>query len=233
MARREFHQELDRLVSEVLGLGRDVEACLGTMVEAVKDWDANVAGRVVGSDVRFKGRGAEIVEECMVLQARQAPVARDLRLIHTAQTVTNHHLVRTGTLCEHICGAIVETADVERDPDLQATISEMSSIARDLFREGLDVFDNGDIDHAQSLQAEDDKVDLLYSEAMNLIVNPAKEGGGSPEWRTRAALMVHYLERIADHGVDVGGRTVFLVTGERMESAMRQYRERRVESDED
>jgi phosphate transport system protein len=68
---------------------------------------------------------------------------------------------------------------------------------------------------------------------MNLIVNPAKVGGGSPEWRTRAALMVHYLERIADHGVDVGGRTVFLVTGERMESAMRQYRERRVESDED
>jgi phosphate transport system protein len=233
LARRGFHQELDRLVSEVLGLGREVEACLGTMVEAVKDWDANVAGRVVGSDVRFKGRGAEIVEECMVLQARQAPVARDLRLIHTAQTVTNHHLVRTGTLCEHICGTIVETADVERDPDLQATIFEMSSIARDLFREGLDVFDNGDIDHARSLQAEDDKVDLLYSEAMNLIVNPSTTngvgGGGSPEWRIRAALIVHYLERIADHGVDIGGRTVFLVTGERMEDAMRQYRERRRE----
>ena len=68
---------------------------------------------------------------------------------------------------------------------------------------------------------------------MNLIVNPGKEGGGSLEWRTRAALMVHYLEQIADRGVVVGGRTVFLVTGERMESAMRQYRERRVESDED
>ena len=234
MARREFHQELDRLVSEVLGLGREVEACLGTMVEAVEDWDADVAGRVVGSDVRFKGRGEQIVEECMVLQARQAPVARDLRLIHTAQTVTNHHLVRTGTLCEHICGAIVETADVERDPDLQATISEMSSIARDLFREGLDVFDNRDIDHAQSLQAEDDKVDLLYSEAMNRIVNPSTTnggggGGGSPEWRIRAALIVHYLERIADHGVEIGGRTVFLVTGERMEDAMRQYREGRRE----
>jgi hypothetical protein len=33
--------------------------------------------------------------------------------------------------------------------------------------------------------------------------------------------------------VVVSGRTVFLVTGERMESAMRRYRERRVESDED
>jgi phosphate transport system protein len=201
------------------------------MVEAVENWDTDVAGRVVGSDVRFKGRGAQIVEECMVLQARQAPVARDLRLVHTAQAVTNH-LVRTGTLCEHICGTIVETAGFERDPDLQTTILEMSSIARDLFREGLAVFDNRDIDYAKSLRAEDDKVDLLYSEAMNLIVNPSttsEGGGGSPEWRIRAALVVHYLERIADHGVDIGGRTVFLVTGERIEDAMRQYRERRRE----
>jgi phosphate transport system protein len=159
-------------------------------------------------------------------------VARDLRLIYTVQAVTNH-LVRAGTLCEHICHAIVDTEGADHDPDLVATLSEMARAGRNLFGEGLDIFEQRDIDRARDLEAADDKVDLLYSEAMNLIVNPAKEGGGSPEWRTRAALMVHYLERIADHGVDVGGRTVFLVTGERMESAMRQYRERRIESDED
>jgi arsenate reductase len=37
---------------------------------------------------------------------------------------------------------------------------------------------------------------------------------------------VHFLERIAYHGVDIGGLTVFLVTGERIESAMRQYLDR-------
>jgi phosphate transport system protein len=47
----------------------------------------------------------------------------------------------------------------------------------------------------------------------------------------RAALMVHYLERIADHGVDVGGSTVFLVTGERIEDAMQQYLQRNIEGD--
>ena len=156
----------------------------------------------------------------------------DLRLIYTVQAVTNH-LVRAGTLCEHICHAIVDTEGTDHDPDLSATLSEMARAGRNLFGEGLDIFEQRDIDRARDLEAADDKVDLLYSEAMNLIVNPGKEGGGSPEWRTRAALMVHYLERIADHGVDIGGRTVFLVTGERMESAMQQYRERRIESDED
>jgi phosphate transport system protein len=42
----------------------------------------------------------------------------------------------------------------------------------------------------------------------------------------RAAPMVHYLERISDHGVDIGGSTVFLVTGVRIEEAMRQYLDR-------
>jgi phosphate transport system protein len=232
MPRETFQKELDRLVEDVVELGREVETCLVTMVEALQAQDAEIAKKQIGVDSRYKERGTEIDEECMVLQARQAPVARDLRLIYTVQVVTNH-LVRSGTLCEHICHAVAETAESDRDPDLAATLSEMARAANGLFREGLDVFEQRDIDRARDLEAADDKVDLLYSEAMNLIVNPGKEGGGAPEWRTRAALIVHYLERIADHGVDVGGRTVFLVTGERMESAMRQYRDRRVDLDED
>ena len=164
----------------------------------------------------------------MILQARQAPVARDLRLLYTVQSVTNH-LVRSGTLCEHICRAIVETTGQERDQDLEAVLIEMARTARNIFGEGLEIFKNRDIDRARGLQAKDDKVDLFYSEAMNLIANPAANGGGAPEWRMRAALIVHYLERISDHGVDIGGRTVFLVTGERIESAMQQYLERNVD----
>ncbi len=114
MYRRDFHRELDGLVREVLGLGREVEACLGSMVEAVEGWDADVAGRMVGSDVSFKGRGAKIADECMVLQARQAPVARDLRLVYTAQALTNH-LVRTGTLCEHICSTPASFRSRDKD----------------------------------------------------------------------------------------------------------------------
>ena len=59
----------------------------------------------LGVDARYKARGTDIERECMILQARQAPVARDLRLLYTMQSVTNH-LVRSGTLVEHICNAI-------------------------------------------------------------------------------------------------------------------------------
>jgi phosphate transport system protein len=221
MPRETFQQELDGLTSDVLDLGHEVEASLKNTVMAMEARDADVAERELGIDLRFKARGMDIEEECMILQARQAPVARDLRLLYTVQSVTNH-LVRSGTLTEHICQAIAETADCEREEDLETALVEMARTARNVFDEGLDVFKDRDIERARDLQAKDDKVDLLYSEAMNLIANPS-DRGGSPEWRMRAALMVHYLERISDHGVDIGGSTVFLVTGERIDDAMQQY----------
>jgi phosphate transport system protein len=201
------------------------------MVKAMENRDARLAEKELGVDARYKARGAEIERDCMILQARQAPVARDLRLLYTVQSVTNH-LVRSGTLCEHICHAIVDTASSEREEDLEATLTEMARTARNIFNEGLDIFRDRDIDRARDLQAKDDRVDLLYSEALNLIANPSDGSSGAPEWRMRAALIVHYLERIADHGVDIGAGTVFLVTGERIEDAMRQYLERNIDQDE-
>jgi phosphate transport system protein len=228
MPRETFQQELDGLVSDLIELGGEVEASLENMVKAMETRDAEVASRELGVDMRYKARGMDIERECMILQARQAPVARDLRLLYTVQSVTNH-LVRSGTLSEHICQAIAETAGCERDEDLETALVEMARTARNVFNDGLDVFRTNDLDGARDLQAKDDKVDLLYSEAMNLIANPSEGGGGDPEWRMRAALMVHYLERISDHGVDVGGSTVFLVTGQRIEDAMQQYLDRNVD----
>jgi phosphate transport system protein len=214
MARESFQRELDRLVERVLELGRDVEDFLQTMVEAKENRDAGMAEQEIGTDIGYKERGDDIEEECLILQARQAPVARDLRLIRTVQAVTNH-LVRTGTLCEHICRGIAQTAEAEDDPELEAALLEMARRAREIFGRGLGVFEDQDVQRARDLKDMDDMVDLLYSEALGLAVNPGTGGTGSPEWRVNAALTVHYLERIADHGVHIGEQTAFFVTGER------------------
>jgi phosphate transport system protein len=224
MPRETFQQELDGLISDVAAFGAQVEGSLKNTVVAMEARDADVARQELGVDARYKARGMDIERGCMLLQARQAPVARDLRLLYTVQSVTNH-LVRSGTLTEHISQVIAETADSERDEDLETALVEMARSARNIFSEGLDIFSNHDVERARDLQAKDDKVDLLYSEAMNLIANPSGDGG-APEWRMKAALMVHYLERISDHGVGIGGSTVFLVTGERIEDAMQHYTER-------
>jgi phosphate transport system protein len=231
VVRESFQQELDQLVESVLSLGKEVEGALNRMVEVMESSDLGDAAGEVGSDSRYKARGMQIDEEGMILQARQAPVARDLRLLYTLHGVTED-IVRVGTLCEHIFHSMAETADQEYNEDLFATLVEMARSSRNIFSRGLEIFRTHDIEKAQDLQAADDKVDLLYSEAMNLAIS-SSEGDASPEWRMRAALMVHYLERIADRGVNVGARTVFLVSGERMENAMWQYLNRNLRSEEE
>jgi phosphate transport system protein len=232
MTRETLPQGLEDLVAEVLDLGREVESSIETMVRAMETRDASAASQELGVDARYKARGAQTERDCVILQTSQAPVAQHLGLLYTVQSVTNH-LVRSGTLCEHICRAIVDTSGQERDQDLEAVLVEMARTARNIFHEGLDTFEHRDMDRARSLQARDDKVDLLYSEAMNLVANPPGGTAGAPEWRMRAALIVHYLERIADHGVDIGERTIFLVSGERIEDAMQQYLEGNLERNED
>ena len=214
MPRETFQQELDRLVADVIELGTEVASSLESAVEAMTSHDAKLVEPELGVDARYKARGAQIGRACMILQARQAPVARDLRVLYSAQSVTNH-LVRSGALIEHVCHAIFETAEYEKDEELAAILTEMAKSARNIFDEGLAVFRDLDVEEARGLQAKDDKVDLLYSEALNLIANPPEGHGVAPEWRMRAAQMVHYLERVSDHGVGMGASTVFLVTGER------------------
>ena len=227
-----LQQSLEDLVAEVIDLGKEVETSIETMVKAMETRDADLAQSELGVDARYKARGAEAEKDCMGLQASRAMAAQHLGHIYTVQSVTNH-LVRSGTLCEHICRAIAETEGQERDQDLEAVLIEMARTARNVFHEGLEIFENRDMDRARNLEARDDKVDLLYSEAMNLVANPSDGGGGEPEWRMRAALIVHYLERISDHGVDIGERTIFLVSGERIEDAMQQYLDRNVDHEAD
>ena len=225
-----LQQGLEDLVAEVIDLGKEVENSIETMLKAMEKHDADLARGELGVDARYKARGTEAERDCMVLQARRTLDAQHLGHIYTVQSVTNH-LVRSGTLCEHICRAIVETEGRKRDTDLEAVLLEMARTARNVFHEGLDIFESRDVERARILQARDDKVDLLYSEAMNLIANPPDGRSGDPEWRMRAALIVHYLERISDHGVDIGERTIFLVAGERIEDAMQQYLDRNADQD--
>src|SRR3712207_9285340 len=59
-----------------------------------------------------------------------------------------------------------------------------------IFNEGLEIFENRDIDRARDLQAKDDKVDLLYSEAMNLI---ARSEEHTSELQSRQYLVCRLL----------------------------------------
>lgn len=215
--RHGFREELDLLSREVIDLGREVDGSLATLVGVLEGEDTSSVQRITGvrNDARLrclKPREAKLDERCMILQARQAPVACDLRLLHALREITDH-VVRAGVLCEQAYRTIDEISG-QSVGDLDNTIARMARHSHALFRGGLEAFEHRDIGRARDLEAFDDEVDLLYFEVMTLSVCPPPEDAQSSGGLVRDALLAHYLERIADHGVDMGQRTVFTLTGE-------------------
>lgn len=218
MPREHFERELDRLIRGTAALGWEVESSLALMVLTLEDHDGRTAAWQLGDDTKFRSWAAGLDRECLLLQACQAPVACDLRLLHAARVVADH-LVRAGTLCEHVFRAIADTPGERGTGDLDQVILRMSRAAHELFRDGLATFEGRDAHGARDLRAADDEVDLLYREAINLAAGPVAGEDASPGWQARIPLVVHYLERIADRGVEIGELAVFVVGGERVRSA--------------
>lgn len=212
--RRGFRRDLDRLDRRVLDLGRDVEGSLALLVRVLEERDVAVAEQKVGYDGHLKIWGEEIEYDCMLLQARQAPVACDLRHVHTVRAISDH-AVRAGTLCEHAFRAVIEIGECRGAEEIERAMVEMARRSHGLFRAGLETFERRDIGRIRGLRAADDRLDLLCAEVMSLAA--VDEDGRvpiSPRFPAQAALIAHYLGRIADHGVDIGLRTVFLIKGE-------------------
>ena len=98
-----LQQGLDYLVAEVIDLGKEVENSIEIMVRAMQTRDASLARMELGVDARYKVRGAEAGERCLILQASRAPAAQHLGHLYTVQSVTNRAV--RNPLRAHLSGA--------------------------------------------------------------------------------------------------------------------------------
>lgn len=73
-----------------------------------------------------------------------------------------------------------------------------------------------DAESVRNLAEVDDTIDLMHDKAFRNIVADMKDGSLETEIGARYILVVRYLERIADHAVNIGERVVYMVTGERV-----------------
>ncbi len=209
MLRGALRDELDGLNGSVGDLLGSVKGSLSEMVSFLEN--PGSVNRGHGRIERFKMRGEEIEDECLLFQARQAPVACDLRLVRAVSSAARH-AVRAGVLCEHVFRAFEFSNGEPSRRELDDTMERMAREAREVFRRGVEAFQKRDVRNARGLEKADETVDRLCAEVMRLAV----DGDGlsaSPGEISRAALVAHYLERIADHGVDIGMLAVFAVEG--------------------
>ena len=91
-------------------------------------------------------------------------------------------------------------------------LEEMGRIATQLLETAMDSFAGRNLELARRLASMDDPIDRL-NRGMLADVLQAWQDKEMLEWAVHMHLVSRLIERVGDHGVDIGEQVAFLVTG--------------------
>ena len=154
-------------------------------------------------------------EECVNLIALHAPVARDLRTITSSLEVTTH-LDRIGRYAKDIAQAAERVASSGVEASSQfPRIAKMVDLTIEMVDTSVQAFVTRDAAPVRNIMQADDAIDTLHAELFQEVVDRISDRSVSAGLGAQFILINRYLERIADHGVNIGEQVVYMLTGER------------------
>ena len=214
MIRQGFDQDLEALRRELLLMGEVVKQAITNAVTALKMKDMALARSVMDGDDVIDRMQVEIEDRCIALIARQQPVATDLRILGTGLKITTD-LERIGDHAFDIAKIAVEIGEEPLIKPL-VDIPRMAELAQAMLQDCLQAYLNLDIQLAEKVSRDDDKVDQLYLQVYRDLLNYMIDDPATINQATQLLFVARYLERIADHSTNVAEWVIYLVTGERL-----------------
>ena len=207
-----FHKELEKIKKLILSLSAVVEERVNLAVIAVLKNDADKALEIIKKDQEIDEREVEIEEECLKVMALHQPVAIDLRFLITVIKI-NNDLERIGDQAVNIAERVQIIA--RQNPcDFVYDYSIMAEKAQQMLHDSLDAFVNLDAKLAHKVIAMDDEVDMLQSDAYDVIKQAMKDKGDCLSYLINLLLVSRHLERLADHATNIAEEIIYLVEGE-------------------
>jgi phosphate transport system protein len=217
VAREEFERELKGLRDDLLRLAGLVESLIHDAIAALQRRDAEAADLVRATDRDVNELFRQISERCLVVIAKQQPVARDLRTLMGVVYI-NGELERMGDYAVRIARMTSTLASLPPKP-LKAEFGVMAQLATRQVHDILDALIEMDETAAREVARKDDEVDRVYHRIFDELVQGMGEAGGADEALRSVTLMLvaHNLERIADRVTNVAENIVFLESGQIVE----------------
>ena len=205
-----FQQELAKLKEQLLKMGGLAERAISNAIDALVKRDTPLAEKTIGEDEKINKMELVIDEWCLKLLALHQPLAADLRFITSAMRI-NVELERIGDLAVNIAERVLS---LNQEPQLKPYIDipRMAEITKNMVKDVLDAFVNGDADLSPRRSAQrDDQVDALNDQVFRELITYML---ADPKTITRAVHLIivsRYLERIADHATNVAEGVIFMV----------------------
>lgn len=212
MGRMNFEKELKELHLEMIEMGNCSTNAIKKAIKAFKTNDAALCQSIIENDKEVNAMEKRIESRCLWLIAREQPVASDLRLITTA--------LKMITDMERICDHAVDIAEITLRIKTKncfadsSHILQMSETAVDMVKQAIVAYVKNDLVLAKEIEKQDDIVDDYFNLIKKELVEIFKTQPENMDNAIDFLLIAKYLERVADHAVNICEWITFSQTGE-------------------
>jgi phosphate transport system protein len=170
---------------------------------------------VVAGDAAINQVEQEIEDRCIVLIAREQPVATDLRKLITSLKIVTQ-LERMGDHALHVAkGTLRLLPETYMKPLID--IPRMAESGIGMIRDVLTAFLDNDAERAREVASRDHLVDELHNQVMREVFTYMMENTKNIPQSISLLFISRFLERVGDHVTNICEWVVYSATGERVE----------------
>jgi phosphate transport system protein len=208
---------LKELRQNVIDMGALAVRSVEDVLNALEMSDTALAERVIAKDDEIDKFDRKIESQCMTLLALEQPMAKDLRMIATSLKMITD-LERIGDFVVDIAEEVVTMGKPIRIPVSASKFNELVADVKSMVADSIKTYATGNVQQAQTFEARDDRIDFLFKSIVESMVKAIAQGQCSTETVADVAsllFIIRYLERIADHAVNIGNRVCYMEEGDR------------------
>lgn len=218
MPRENLDRKIRHLLEEILILDSMIENAIIDAVEALKRQDLELAKTVYSNDAQINARRFELENDVIITIATEQPImAGDLRFIASIFEVVGE-LERMGDYAKGIAKIAYL---IGKQPLIKPLIDipRMAELTVDMLHRAVGAFVNHNVELAKEIPEEDDRVDELYNQVYQELVEIMINNPSSTTIDQANHLMwaAHNLERLADRVTNICERTIYTTTGKLLE----------------
>ena len=209
--RKTLDAELQELNYEMINMSAAAEDAIDVVTESLSSSDDAAAKAAIEMTRSMDQMERDIDNRCLRLLLQQQPVARDLRTISAALKMVTD-LQRIGDQCANIAEISLLLQQQKQDRTL-LDIRTMSQKASVMVKRSIFAYVNRDDEAARAVIALDDEIDELFRTIKGELVELIVENREAADQAIDLIIIAKYLERIADHAVNIAQWAIFCVTG--------------------
>ncbi len=207
-----FLEELEKLNNDVIKMGTMLETSIALMIRAMNHRNVSMAENVIMRDDQIDDMQLSIEQECILLIAKQQPIATDLREVASIMKLVTD-IERIADHCSDISEYLLDLykkEQMEEPKDLQNMIVVMREMATNI----IISYVKRDIELAQKVHDQDDIVDQYFDSIRVELTKIMQENPVFIPQCVDYLMIIKYLERMADHSANIARWIQFIVTGE-------------------